>query len=533
MNFWFLIPLIACILNINLVIYISARCKQRKLVVAYSGFVLTIAAWEAMDFIMWMPTFPDAALLLSIRVESFVWIFVPFLFLNFIFLFTKNQRNLAYYLLLFVIFCFGLTGLFTNSVLESYQKLNWGVFTVPGALFLPVVMISGVLPTAYALFLLIRGIMLTDNRLQRQQYVIILLGLLVTFLIAMLAGPIYISLSKGHAFPPLTSTAVTLQSFFVAYAVLRLNFLNARVMESVYDIFSKIHDGVIIADNNQYITEQLRHARKEILEQGHKSEIADITTGTLHNVKNILTSVKVSSEVAMSNLIGRSIKGYKKANEMLRDNMNDIEAFITENPKGRRLMMYYLKLEEIFDLDIEESRKHLTRAMEKIDAIEGIISLQQVYAGNYLTEELNITDIIQDAIVMQQESIANQGIWIVKDFADVPLISIQRTKCMHILINLIRNAGDGMSSIARDDKRLTFKVSCENQSVIVRVSDTGSGISSENLKKLFTHGFTTKSDGHGFGLHSCANYMSEMGGNIRAESDGQGKGATFILEFPV
>jgi signal transduction histidine kinase len=51
------------------------------------------------------------------------------------------------------------------------------------------------------------------------------------------------------------------------------------------------------------------------------------------------------------------------------------------------------------------------------------------------------------------------------------------------------------------------------------------------MDKIFTQGFTTKSEGHGFGLHSSANYMQSMGGNIEVDSDGEGKGATFTLIF--
>jgi two-component system NtrC family sensor kinase len=53
------------------------------------------------------------------------------------------------------------------------------------------------------------------------------------------------------------------------------------------------------------------------------------------------------------------------------------------------------------------------------------------------------------------------------------------------------------------------------------------------MARLFTHGFTTRKNGHGFGLHSCALAAKEMGGTITAHSDGPGKGATFTLELPV
>ena len=67
----------------------------------------------------------------------------------------------------------------------------------------------------------------------------------------------------------------------------------------------------------------------------------------------------------------------------------------------------------------------------------------------------------------------------------------------------------------------------------VAVADNGVGIPAENLTKIFNHGFTTKKDGHGFGLHSSANAAREMGGLLVAESEGRGRGAIFTLELPI
>jgi signal transduction histidine kinase len=69
--------------------------------------------------------------------------------------------------------------------------------------------------------------------------------------------------------------------------------------------------------------------------------------------------------------------------------------------------------------------------------------------------------------------------------------------------------------------------------VSLAVEDSGVGLPPENLTRIFGHGFTTKADGHGFGLHSCALAASQMGGSLRAESEGVGRGATFILELPL
>jgi signal transduction histidine kinase len=76
-------------------------------------------------------------------------------------------------------------------------------------------------------------------------------------------------------------------------------------------------------------------------------------------------------------------------------------------------------------------------------------------------------------------------------------------------------------------------VSAEDSRINIVVTDNGVGIPSENLNRIFNHGFTTRQQGHGFGLHSGALAAREMGGKLTARSDGSGAGATFTLELPL
>jgi signal transduction histidine kinase len=65
------------------------------------------------------------------------------------------------------------------------------------------------------------------------------------------------------------------------------------------------------------------------------------------------------------------------------------------------------------------------------------------------------------------------------------------------------------------------------------VEANGVGIPAGNLTRIFGHGFTTRADGHGFGLHSAANAAREMKGTLSVHSDGPGRGARFTLDLPV
>ena len=65
------------------------------------------------------------------------------------------------------------------------------------------------------------------------------------------------------------------------------------------------------------------------------------------------------------------------------------------------------------------------------------------------------------------------------------------------------------------------------------MSDNGEGIDAQNLTRIFSHGFTTRRNGHGFGLHSCVVAAHEMGGSLQVHSDGADLGATFTLDVPI
>lgn len=280
--------------------------------------------------------------------------------------------------------------------------------------------------------------------------------------------------------------------------------------------------------------EELAAAQKELISRAHRAGMADIATGTLHNVGNILNSVKTSSHVIFDIVNSDTMNGYKKANEMLRDNIEQLETFICQNPKGLKLMRYYLKLEDVLDEREEKIKEHLQRLKDKVDAISDVIAAQQSYAGNRsLAEFYFLPDIIDDALTMQSNSMERYHIQIEKQFQPVPKVKVQKTKLVHILINLIRNAKDAMMDIPAENRKLTLAVTQKNGNIFIKAIDTGVGIEKEIIDKIFSHGFTTKKTGHGFGLHSSANYMSEMGGRMWAESKGENQGATIVLCFPL
>jgi C4-dicarboxylate-specific signal transduction histidine kinase len=121
---------------------------------------------------------------------------------------------------------------------------------------------------------------------------------------------------------------------------------------------------------------------------------------------------------------------------------------------------------------------------------------------------------------------------VVREFEPVPPLNVEKHKILQILVNLVRNAQQACQESGREDKQVTVRVAHVGETVKITIGDNGVGIPSENLTRVFHHGFTTRADGHGFGLHSGALAAREMGGSLSVQSDGAGCGAAFTLELP-
>jgi len=162
------------------------------------------------------------------------------------------------------------------------------------------------------------------------------------------------------------------------------------------------------------------------------------------------------------------------------------------------------------------------------------VAMQQGYAKRGgITDTFDIRLLVEDSLRMNEGAFSRHGVTIVRDFAEVPLIQIDKHKVLQILVNVIRNAKYACAELPGGDKRVTVRIRASAESITVAIIDSGIGIPAENLERIFNHGFTTRADGHGFGLHSSARAARELGGSLYACSAGIGKGATFTLTLPL
>ena len=297
-------------------------------------------------------------------------------------------------------------------------------------------------------------------------------------------------------------------------------------------VYQALAVNISTALNGAILFERLDRNYKRLIEQAHRRGMADVSTGILHNIGNVLNSVNVTSQVIKEMAVSSPISDFILANKLLEKNIEDLEGFIIGDPKGRKLMQYYTKLGDSFSNLREQLITNIARLSDKIGLIDDIITAQNNYTGIKSTlEELDIVLIIEDALKINTASVAKTNVEVERNYCSPTIVMGQRTKLFHVLTNLFKNALESMAEIPRDQRKLTISVEAGMKGKLVRIKDTGHGIPREKLESIFAYGFTTKKNGHGFGLHSCANYLTEMEGKIWAESEGTGKGATFVLQL--
>ena len=276
-------------------------------------------------------------------------------------------------------------------------------------------------------------------------------------------------------------------------------------------------------------------AQTQMLQSSRQAGMAEVATGVLHNVGNVLTSVNISAGLLRDGLKKSSLQNLVRATSLLREHADDAATFLTQDPRGQRLPDFLVKLGDHLEAEQRAWQRELEYLSKNIDHIKEIVAMQQSYALlSGITEALAAEELVEDALRLNSASFGRHGIQLVREFQAVPPVAACKHKVLQILVNLIRNARQALDQSGRHDKVLTVGIRADDvHCVQIQVMDNGVGIAPENIDRIFQHGFTTKKDGHGFGLHSGISAAREMGGRLSAHSDGPGQGATFTLELPL
>jgi PAS domain S-box-containing protein len=280
--------------------------------------------------------------------------------------------------------------------------------------------------------------------------------------------------------------------------------------------------------------EKLKDAHKQLLETSRQAGMAEVATSVLHNVGNVLNSVNVSATLVADGLKKSKAADLGRVVALLDKHADNLGAYLTQDTQGRHLPAYLRQLNERLAKEQQSIFTEVESLRQNIEHIKDIVAMQQSYAKvSGVTEVLKVADLVEDSLRMNAAALERHKVEVVREYHEVPQISLERHKALQIMVNLIRNAKYACDEGGQAEKCLTVRVANGDGCIHISVTDNGVGIPPENLTRIFNHGFTTRKEGHGFGLHSGALAAMEMGGALLVHSDGHGKGATFTLDLPL
>lgn len=281
--------------------------------------------------------------------------------------------------------------------------------------------------------------------------------------------------------------------------------------------------------------EKLAVSRAALVDTAREAGKSEIASGILHNVGNVLNSVNVSSSMLSKKVEALAVGDLEALNGIIAEHAEDLGRFVAEDPRGKHLPPFLNAVTEQMTSGKAEISGEIRSLSQGIDRIRDLVNSQQEYVSRKeVIESVDLSRLVEKALTVSENVDSfHRGFELVREYGELPKVPVDRYKILEILVNLIQNARQSMEEHETDVRRLTARILAPDPDhVRIEIEDTGLGIDSEQLAKVFDHGFTTKTNGHGFGLHSAANAAAEMNGTLSARSDGAGQGATFVLELP-
>jgi PAS domain S-box-containing protein len=279
---------------------------------------------------------------------------------------------------------------------------------------------------------------------------------------------------------------------------------------------------------------KLKTAQEKLLETAREVGMAEVATGVLHNVGNVLNSVSVTAESIQKRVRTSKISYLSDVVGLFREHENELGKFMANEERGKKIPAFLANLSKELIDEQQRCLEALEELTKHVQHVGDIIQLQQSHSKTKgMVEPTSIEEIVEDTLKINAEMITRNSVDVRREIANLPTLLLDRHKVLQILTNLISNAIYALSKSDRTDKILKIQVNEQkNGALRIDVCDNGIGIPKENLTRIFEHGFTTKKQGHGFGLHSTALSANELNGSIKVHSDGPGKGAVFTVELP-
>ncbi|RMF40737.1 MAG: PAS domain-containing protein [Planctomycetota bacterium] len=279
---------------------------------------------------------------------------------------------------------------------------------------------------------------------------------------------------------------------------------------------------------------ELEEKHGELLEASRRAGMAEISTGVLHNVGNVLNGVSVSAGLIRDRSQTSVLRYLPRISRLLQEHAQDLPQFLA-SPKGQDCI-------SLIHVVGQESRREAEWMKEEIEtldqtlqhALEIIRWQQDAATGRRCSSMMDVCEVLDNALKICEASLRRHGVQVVRDYQYHGPVPIDHPRLTQILINLIGNAKHAFEGAQVQSKSITLRTAAaDGGEIIIEIEDNGKGIPPERLARIFDFGYTTGLEtNYGIGLHSCACLATELGARLSAVSPGEGGGACFRLSLP-
>lgn len=288
------------------------------------------------------------------------------------------------------------------------------------------------------------------------------------------------------------------------------------------------------ADELSTALKQLRSTQDELLSTARIAGRAEVATNVLHNVGNVLNSVNIGLSNLDKQLQKSRARNLKSIVQLIKENEGDLAHYLERDERGKQIPAYLDQLAKALNKELESNSQRIREIDENVDHIKNVIATQQTHAKKIgMEQEVRIAELLESALAVTLGDSYESSFPIEREYDWDLVTATDKHLVLDVVINLIKNAKESLSHLPPQERLLTLRCLAQApSSILITITDNGLGIDKSTQSKLFTHGFTTKPEGHGFGLHGSANAIKSLGGELKLESDGLNKGATATIRLP-
>jgi len=282
--------------------------------------------------------------------------------------------------------------------------------------------------------------------------------------------------------------------------------------------------------------EELVRTQQELTESAHAAGMAENAENVLHNIGNILNSVRISGHLIEEVLGDKRWLGYLKKVVAFLDGYGGDLAEVAREERARHL--FPMLQRTALELENQFSTGHLEgkRLLEQVQNVVTVLSEQREHVGlsDALLESVDLNELVHNVLKREMRTIKEMNMSVEYDFQGAFHIRIDRTKIIRVIYFLFKNACKALS-LQHQGQRGFLRISTkmDGHMVCLGFEDNGIGMSQDQVNNVFAARTGGAEKVKSYGLHYCANIMRQMNGTIEISSPGPGKGAAAMLKFPV